>query len=333
MAWTIPDQGEPVSDFMSVYYQENMDVLIEALGGYNCVLSGFDFTGGADMTPDIAKGAVLTNGILKAVAAGTVTIGTADATNPRLDLIVVNSSGALAVRAGTAGASPKPPARSTNDVVLWMVYVPAGDTAIATNQAVDLRVNRRQGPICIYMTTAAETTDTTASAIHILDKTNSGVVIPSGLLVSTSGKGKILRCKIWGNALINSGTPTSTIAISFGGTTWLSDVTAAGAADADRRAWTIEFDIVVQGNSDQALGGMINIQVQAAAVTAPTTGIAGDIGGTTTATASIISPFQGAAGTVDVDAADRTLAVTWTFNVSNAANQIVVEAATLELFG
>lgn len=333
MAFSIPDQGTADSDVMAILFKEYIEILQEGINGYNCVLSGFDFTGGADMTPDIAKGAVLTNGILKAVAAGTVTIGTADATNPRLDLIVVNSSGALAVRAGTAAANPKPPPRTSNDVVLYAVYVPAADTSIGSTQRVDLRVFRRQGPICIYQTTAAETTNTTAAAIHILDKTNSGVVIPSGLLVSTSGKGKILRCKIWGNALINSGTPTSTIAISFGGTTWFSDVTAAGLADADRRAWVIEFDIVVQGNSDQAIGGMINIEVQAAAVTAPTTGIAGEIGGTTGATASIISPFQGAAGTVDVDAADRTLAVTWTFSVSNAANEIVVEAATLELFG
>ena len=54
-------------------------------------MSGFAFTGGADMTPDIAKGAVLTNGVLKAVAAGTVTIGAADATNPRIDLVAAHS--------------------------------------------------------------------------------------------------------------------------------------------------------------------------------------------------------------------------------------------------
>lgn len=318
--WSVPDIGEGDNDIQSIMFQEYLDALVAGIDGLDCVLSGFAFTGGADMTPDIAKGAVLTAGVLKAVAAGTVTIGAAAATNPRIDLVVVNSSGALAVRAGTAAAKPKPPARSANDVLLWAVYVPANDTAIATSQAVDLRLLRSRGPICIYKTTTAETTNTTTAAIHLLNKAGSGVVIPSGLFLA----GRILRVRIGGNALLNSGTPTVTIVISYGGTTMFSDVSGTATADTDRTAWSFDFNIVAQANNDQSLNGIVMPGI-IAAKTAATTGI-----GDAFSTAVNGGPVSGAAA-VDSDAGDRTLAVTWTFNVSNAANEVVTEFATVEI--
>ena len=322
--WTVPDKGEGDNDIQSILFQEYLDVLVEGISGKNCVLSGLAVTGGADMTPAVAKGAVLTNGVLKAVAAADVTIGAADATNPRIDLIVVNSSGSLAVRAGTAAAAPKPPARSANDVVIAAVYVPATDTSIETTKITDLRMLVENGPLCIYRTTTAETTNTTAAAIHILDKTNSGVVIPNGLFLA----GRILRVRIWGNALINSGTPTLTLNISYGGTTMFADTSAATVADADRRPWTLEFCITAQANNDQALEGWLAISDFSTGITAPTTGIGDAWPGAATQEAT---PSFGGSAAVDSDAGNRTLAVTWTFSVSNAANEIVVEGAIVEL--
>src|SRR6186713_1921520 len=116
MAFSPPDAGEGDNDIQSILFQEDIDVLVAGLQGIDCVLSGLAMTGGSDMTPDVAKGAVLTNGVLKAVAAASVTVGAADGSNPRIDLVVVTSSGALAVRAGTAASAPKPPARTANDV-------------------------------------------------------------------------------------------------------------------------------------------------------------------------------------------------------------------------
>lgn len=142
MAWTIPDKGEGDNDLQSILFQEYLDVLVAGLAGTDCVVRDCAVTGAASMTPSVAAGVVISNGAWFSVTGGTVTIGTADATNPRLDLIVVNSSGALAVRAGTAAASPKPPARSANDVVLAVAYVPASDTTIASSQITDLRVIR-----------------------------------------------------------------------------------------------------------------------------------------------------------------------------------------------
>src|SRR5262245_30092260 len=128
--FTIPDKGEGFSVIQSRWFQEYIDVLVAGIQGIDCVLSGLGVTAGADMTPAVGKGAVLSNGTMFAIAGADVTITTADSTNPRIDLIVVNSAGALAVRAGTAGVNPKPTARSTNDVVIAAVIVRAGVNAI-----------------------------------------------------------------------------------------------------------------------------------------------------------------------------------------------------------
>lgn len=326
MAFTIPDKGEGDNDIQSILFQEDLEILVAGLSGLDCVLSGLAVTGGVDMTPAVAKGAVLSNGVMFAVAAADVTITTADATNPRIDLIVVNSSGTLAVRAGTAAAAPKPPARTANDVVIASVYVPANDTAIATLQIKDRRVIRGgSSPVCIYRTTAAETTNNTSAAVNILDKTNGGVSIPSGLFLA----GSILRVRIGGNILLNSGTPTLTLTVIYGGTTMFADATIASVADADRAAWNLELVVVAQGNADQALFGDLWLQPIDAARVAATTGI-GDLAFASTSNRLGAIPFAGSAA-VDSDAGNRTLQVQFTMSVANAANEVVVEGAMVEI--
>lgn len=323
--WTLPDKGEGANDLQSILFQEYLDILLAGIGGLDCVLSGCEVTGGADMTPAVAKGAVLSNGVLFAVAAADVTIGSAHGTNPRIDLIVVTSAGALAVRAGTAAANPKPPTRSANDVVIATVYVPANDTSIETTKITDMRVLRSRGPILIYKTTVAETTNTTSAAIEALNKANAGVTIPSGLFLA----GRILRVRLGGNMLLNSGTGTVRLAILYGGTTIFSDISAASVANGVRRAWVADFDLVAQGNSDQALIGQVQIQDPTIAAVAPTTGV-GDAWGINSAAQETQTPIGGSAA-VDSDAGNRLLSVQITFSVSNAAVELVVESATVEL--
>jgi hypothetical protein len=316
--FTIPDKGEGASDLQSILFQEYIEVLAEGTRGLNCVLSGLAVTGGADMTPAVAKGAVLSNGTMYAVAAADVTITTADATNPRLDLIVVTSAGALAVRAGTPAAAPKPPNRTANDVVIAAVYIPANDTAIATNQIIDMRVIRDRD-VTLYKTTTAETTNTTAAAIEALNKANSGVTIPNGLFLA----GKILRVRLGGNMLLNSGMPTVRVAILYGGTTMFSDVSGAAIADPDRMAWSLDFNLVAQGNVDQSLTGILAMGDFARYAQSPGIGDA-------FSTAQNIGPVSGEAA-VDSDAANRLLSVQITFSVSNVNNELVVESASVEL--
>ena len=266
------------------------------------------------MTPSVAKGAVISNGTLFAVAAGTATISTADATNPRLDLVVVNSAGAIATRTGTAAGNPKPPARSSNDVVLAVVYVPPNDTVIAANQVTDLRVIRDRN-ITLKRTTSAVTFNTSSGA-----NTYFTVTLPSGLFLT----GRQVRVRCGGNYLSNSGTPNWTSTISYGGTTLFSDATGNTTADADRGAWEIDFVLNASTNNAQQAVGHIRFQTPGAK-TAPSAGI-GDIGATT----SVNIPFRGTAA-VDSDAGDRAINVQWTMSVSNASVETVMDYGYAEL--
>jgi hypothetical protein len=142
MPFTIPDKGEGQNDIQSILFQEYLDVLVAGIRNLDVVLSGCEVTaqGSPDMTVAVASGRVRSNGFSKTVTGANATINAADGTNPRLDLIVITSAGAIATRTGTADAAPKPPARSANDVVLAVVYVPASDTTISSAQITDLRM-------------------------------------------------------------------------------------------------------------------------------------------------------------------------------------------------
>lgn len=324
MAWTIPDKGEAQNDIQSICFQEYLDVLVAGLTGQDCVLNGGAVTaqGSPDMTVAVAKCGVLTNGVLKAVAGANGTITAANGTNPRIDLVVINSAGAIAVRAGTAAAAPKPPARSANDVVLAAVYVPASDTTIGSDQITDMRVlySSARVPIALHKTTTAEVTNTTNAAIHALNKAGSGVVIPNGLFLA----GRILRVRMGGNILANNSTPTIRLDVLYGGTTMFTDTSGATSLDTDRIAWYLAFDLAAQANNDQAMAGFFHSQILGAK-TAPAAGI-----GPVFAATALGGPIGGSAA-VDSDAADRTLAVTFTLSVSHASNELVVEFATVEL--
>lgn len=320
--WTIPDKNEGDSNIQSVLFQEYLDVLAAGLAGIDCVLSGLAVTSNSNMVPSIAKGAVLSNKIMYAIAAGTVTITTADATNPRIDLIVVTSAGALAVRAGTPAAAPKPPARTANDVVLYSVYVPAGDTSIGATQFTDMRVTP-PCPLMVYRVTTPNTISSFAVKTTIFTKT-----IPNGLM--QAGRG--LRVQMGGYFLLNSGTPILTLTIDYGGTTFFADAMVTGAADADEGAWFLEFTLTHQATNAQFINGQISYEPPIASRVAPTTGIAGNLGqSTTAANHNLIAPFCGIDGTVDSDAANRDLVVSWTCDVSNSANAVSMKFATMEL--
>jgi hypothetical protein len=315
MPWTIPDKGEGQNDLQSVCFQEYLEVLLAGINGIDCVLSGGAVTaqGSPDMTVAVAKAAVLSNRVLKAVAAANANIAAADGANPRLDLVVINSSGAIAVRTGTAAAAPKPPARSANDVVLAVVYVPASDTTIASDQISDLRVVRAHGPIRIATVTSPVTFNTT-NAIQ----TYLSVVIPSGLLLAA--RGLLVRCG--GTILTNgSSSPTMTPTLAYGGTTLWSDTSGGFGQQATRRAWWIEFDLIAQADNDQVLVGVLS---NSSAAAAATTGIGAfdQVGNH--------FPIKGDAA-VDSDAGDRSLTLQWTMSVSHASIEIVMEYATVDL--
>lgn len=141
MPITIPNYGTAANDRQSILYGQDVDALAVGIAG-DGVWYGCDVTGQAvpDMTIAISAGEVRIGGVNYAVSAGNATISAADSTNPRIDVISVNTSGAVVVTAGTPAASPVPPALPASSAILAFVDVPAGDTAIATAQRTDKRV-------------------------------------------------------------------------------------------------------------------------------------------------------------------------------------------------
>lgn len=156
MAFTIPDKGEGLNDIQSILFQEYLDVLVAGIGSTAYVKTGCAVTaqGTPNMTVAIAAGTVSSGGVSYTVTAGNGTITAADATNPRLDLVVITSAGAIAIRTGAASLNPKPAARVTNDIVLAVVFVPAASTVVAANQITDLRVTASAGSVTSVSGTA-----------------------------------------------------------------------------------------------------------------------------------------------------------------------------------
>jgi len=142
MPFTIPNAAN--AEDVSQAQPDSVDfaIMVAAFAGTG-VVSGCAVTaqGTPNMTVAVAAGTVAVGGTQAAVTAGNVTITTANATNPRFDLIVANNAGALSAVAGTAAAAPVFPAIPANSVVLAAVRVPAGAASINTPKITDKRVN------------------------------------------------------------------------------------------------------------------------------------------------------------------------------------------------
>lgn len=304
------------TDLWSLVIGRSFEIIAAGVRG-DCVLSGCAVSaqGSPDMTLAVAKGAVLSNHVLRAVTAGNVTIGAAHSTLPRIDMVVVvDSSGTKQVRAGTAAAKPAAPQLTTNDVAIAFVYIPPGDTAINAGQLQDTRTFRN-GPIVVGRLSSAIVRNNSSAIENFLTLT-----IPNGLFVNP----RHLRCRMGGTMLLNSGSPTVSLRIQLNGTTLFADVTGTATADTDRLAWVLDFELTAQADNDQAFNGYY-AQSILGAKTAPSSGI-GDIAGT----AALVNAIAGSAA-VDMTTADRNLTVDFQMSVANPANEITMEYATAEL--
>ena len=141
MAFTIPNHADANSPFQAEPDSVDFDILAAGYSGSG-VISGCAVTaqGTPNMTVAVAAGIVSVAGARASVTGANSTIGTADGTDPRFDMITVNSSGTIATTAGTAAAVPELPSIPSNSVVLALIFVPANDTTIATAQITDKRV-------------------------------------------------------------------------------------------------------------------------------------------------------------------------------------------------
>lgn len=141
MAFTILNEADVFHQNQAEPDSVDIDILVAGFSASG-VVSGCAVTaqGTPDMTVAVASGTVIVAGTVAAVTGANSTIGAADGSNPRFDLITVNNSGTLATTAGTAATNPVFPAIPADSIVLAAVYVPAGDTDIDSNQITDKRV-------------------------------------------------------------------------------------------------------------------------------------------------------------------------------------------------
>lgn len=140
MAFSIPNEVDALHSDQAEVDSKDWAMLVQGIGGSG-VVSGCFVTAQAspDMTVVVNSGVVCFQDTFYTVSLQNATITTANATNPRFDLITYTTSSTIAVSPGTPAANPvfpTPPA----GVILAAVYVPANDTAIQSNQIIDKRV-------------------------------------------------------------------------------------------------------------------------------------------------------------------------------------------------
>lgn len=142
MGLTVPNSSEATYAAQAMPDARDWDTIVAALGGYG-VVSGCAVSAHspANMTVDVAAGTVKIAGTDYAVSEQlSNTIGAASASNPRIDLITVNTSGTVVVVAGTAAAIPLIPAIPASRAVLAAVYVQANASSMVAANITDKRV-------------------------------------------------------------------------------------------------------------------------------------------------------------------------------------------------
>lgn len=141
--FTIPnkDQAGITANPQAIWMEADITALVSGLKSdglkYGCAVTA---QASPNMTVAVAKGTTKVSGVVLTVTAGNCTIAAANATNSRVDLISVNSSGTKVVTQGTASATPKAPAIPASSVLLAMVHVPANASSIITAYITDKRV-------------------------------------------------------------------------------------------------------------------------------------------------------------------------------------------------
>lgn len=139
----IPNASAATYPIQAAPDARDFDVFAAAHLGY-AVASGCVCTpasSGSTLGVAVASGSVYVGSkTAVAVTGATVTPGAASGSNPRIDLVVVDNTGALSITAGTAAAQPELPAIPASRTVLAAVLIPTSATSITSGNLVDKRV-------------------------------------------------------------------------------------------------------------------------------------------------------------------------------------------------
>lgn len=208
MGFRIPNVADAAFQPQAEPDQGDFQILADAFAGTH-VVSGclVDEAASPDMTVDVASGRVLVDNDPVDVTGGNTAITAADGSNPRIDLVTINSSGTIIVVDGTPASAPYYPTIPASRVVLAAVYVPAGDTAVTDNQIIDKRMIRPQIETHLIVPASAEDADITVGTGKIqfempLDFRLTGV--GASLTTGPTGSGATFDINVNGSTILST---------------------------------------------------------------------------------------------------------------------------------
>jgi hypothetical protein len=158
--------------------------------GYG-VFSGLGVTaqGTPNMTVAVAAGIcyMQTGTRYSPIANAALAITSANVTNPRIDIVYVNSSGVIAYLSGAAAATPSAPALPTGGLLLAEISVAAGTTTIQSANITDCRKNLwHEAAIIATLVSSVTGTVRYSKSVTGVATVRVSVTSPAGGLVSSS---------------------------------------------------------------------------------------------------------------------------------------------------
>lgn len=306
--FTIPNEADAGHANQARLFETDIDILVAGISGEG-VVSGCAVSDNATgLQVDVAAGTVKIGGAEVAVGSGTLTPGAADGTNPRFDLVVVNSSGTKSVTAGTAAASPKPPAVPASSVALATLYIRAGATTLASADIIDKRAIIPSASASHSMLDEIHATTTVVNTSSETDLYTKALPVLAA--------GDVVRFRAFGDSINNSGaTRTLTLKVKLGATTILTSPAMSFTANANRGEWNLDVLLIIESTTAQRLGAFFT---------------QGTVNASTWNTISSTQTISGAGtATEDVSSA-KTLAVTATWDGAALTTDIRLLGAVLE---
>lgn len=213
MSYTIPNDvvgGTAEQHTQATPDSVDFTLLTSAIGGTGVVNSGCAVTaqGSPNMTVAVSSGVVgvWNRQVNDNVTGANATIGTADGTNPRFDIVTIAVAGTITVVAGTPAQSPVFPTIPGTSVALAAVYVAAGASAITSADIIDKRLflpQRGDGTTPLGRVAGATGTGSTTLSTTLSTETT---ILTASSYTYVSGR----RYKFTANTRIQAGLATQT---------------------------------------------------------------------------------------------------------------------------
>lgn len=170
----------------------NMQTALAEATGYGIVSGCAPSISGLVVT--VASGIVhLPSGARRELAAQTVTLATADTTNPRIDLVYLDQNGDVQAITGTAAASPSAPALPSGGISVATVTVAANATTGTVADVPTLKWNTQNGAYKILLSNKCKALPKFGDYLGINGKDSSSTIDSNSLALFKSYGFSILR--------------------------------------------------------------------------------------------------------------------------------------------